>query len=161
MSGPLKSKHTRANLLAKLYMKQDLHFRREERLKSEKTIARLFKEGQSFAVFPLRVVWLPLEAPVGTFPVQMALTVSKKKFPKAVDRNQVRRKVREAYRLHKAELYKALSVLPDHPPIALMILYGGNLDLPFGQIERSMAKLLHRLGKMLQSGMGQPTPPKE
>ena len=58
--------------------KLSFSFRKEERLKSRKTIDKLFKSGQSFGQFPLRVVWMELENPMGESPVQFALTVPKK-----------------------------------------------------------------------------------
>ncbi len=84
----------------------DFTFKRAERLKSRKVIEQLFKQGQSFAQYPLRIVWVEMAEPRSEFPAQFALSVSKKKFKRAVDRNRIRRLVREAYRLNKHVLYR-------------------------------------------------------
>ena len=86
----------------------DFTFKRGERLKSRKVIEQLFKRGQSFAQYPLRIVWVDMEERRSEFPAQFALSVSKKKFKRAVDRNRIRRLVREAYRLNKHVLYEGL-----------------------------------------------------
>ena len=86
----------------------DFTFKRAERLKSRKVIEQLFKQGQSFAQYPLRIVWVEMAEPRSEFPAQFALSVSRKKFKRAVDRNRIRRLVREAYRLNKHVLYGGL-----------------------------------------------------
>ncbi len=130
----------------------DFTFHRGERLKSRKTIERLFKEGNSFAQYPLRVIWVVQEESQSDFPVQFALSVSKKKFKRAVDRNRIRRLVREAYRLNKAILYEKLGIEDTNAPqtakqIALMIIYTGVEILTFAEIEKAMRELLRRFVK--------------
>ncbi|MCB0572442.1 MAG: ribonuclease P protein component, partial [Phaeodactylibacter sp.] len=68
-------------------------FDRGERLKSRKVIGQLFKDGKSFAQYPLRLVYLPVPERRSTFPVQFTVSVPKKKFPSAVHRNRIRRQV--------------------------------------------------------------------
>ena len=75
-------------------------FKKAERLCSKKTIEKLFAEGKSFLSFPLKVVVLEMPDS-GEYKAQAAFTVSKKIFKKAVKRNLVKRKMREAYRLNK------------------------------------------------------------
>lgn len=120
-------------------------FKREERLKSRKKIEQLFKEGQSFGHYPLRIVWVMNEEPVGPFPAQFALSVPKRKFPKAVHRNRLRRQVREAYRLHKWRLYKGLEGTDQQ--ISLMVLYTAKEQLPYKEIEQAMKGMIHRFLK--------------
>ncbi|NET31604.1 MAG: ribonuclease P protein component [Cyanothece sp. SIO1E1] len=120
-------------------------FRKEERLKSRKTIDKLFKSGQSFGQFPLRVVWMELETPMGKSPVQFALTVPKKKFKRASDRNRIRRLIREAYRLQKTHFY-------DHLPeqleqLAMMVIFTGKEMPDYETVEVAMKQLLRRLAK--------------
>ena len=62
------------------------------------------------AAFPLRVVYVNKERAQGEVPVQILISVPKKRFKHAVDRNRVKRQVREAYRLHKQVLYEALKL---------------------------------------------------
>ncbi|HEX8378266.1 MAG TPA: ribonuclease P protein component [Pedobacter sp.] len=78
-------------------------FRKEERLCSKKLLDELFHKGSSFLVYPFRVVSLPQALTVDT-PSQVVIAVSKRKFKRAVDRNLIKRRVREAYRLNKEEL---------------------------------------------------------
>jgi ribonuclease P protein component len=75
---------------------------KKDRLKSRKQIDLLFAQGKSFAVFPLRITF---KAVASSSPgVQAGFSVSKRYFKKAVDRNRVKRLLREAYRLQKLEL---------------------------------------------------------
>jgi ribonuclease P protein component len=76
---------------------------KDERLKNRKIIEQLFKEGQRFVVNPFRVFYLP--SPVS---LQLGVAVSSKNFKKAVDRNKIKRLVREAYRLQKKPLQEKL-----------------------------------------------------
>lgn len=82
--------------------------RKPERLSRKKIIEKLFAGGsRSFSIFPLRVVWLPVEE----LDVQASLlvSVSKRRFKRAVKRNRVKRQIREAYRLNKQPLLEALA----------------------------------------------------
>ena len=75
-------------------------FPKSERLHSKKQIDELFSRGTSFTIYPLRVVFLkkPLESKL---PNQVLVSIPKKVFKKAVDRNKLKRRIREAYRLNK------------------------------------------------------------
>ena len=130
-------------------------FSREERLKSLKSIARLFKVGESFMAYPIRVVWLlypvqennssvPLSEPDGLalpeFPAQVVVAVPKKNFKTAVARNRLKRRIREAWRLHKQELYVRLG----ERRIALMLMYIAKEELPFSEIESGVKKLVRK-----------------
>ena len=75
-------------------------YSKKEKLKSKKTIELLFKEGDSVSDFPLRLVWLETSFDDGS-QIKTAVSVSKKHFKTAVDRNRVKRLMREAYRLNK------------------------------------------------------------
>lgn len=116
-------------------------FKRAERLKSAKTIACMFREGHSFGVYPLRLVWLKPELPKSDAPVQFTVSVAKKNFKSAVARNRIKRKVREAWRLQKPRLYRKLE--NSGGQLAFMVLYTAKEDLPFKQIEKAMQTLIH------------------
>ena len=75
-----------------------------EKLKSKKSIEELFDEGLSVSSFPLRLIYLK-KSHNSNFPFQMGISVSKRKIARAVDRNRVKRVVREAYRLNKYDLF--------------------------------------------------------
>lgn len=121
-------------------------FVKNERLKSSKTIGQLFKSGSSFGMYPLRAVWKLVEQNPEKSMLQIAVSVPKKKFPRAVDRNRLRRQVREAFRLHK---HRFEQIVSDAPPIALMILYTGVEALPYSTIETAMIRMLKRLAGTL------------
>src|SRR5689334_5548279 len=77
-------------------------FPKAERLKSRKQIEALFAGGKSVSVFPVRAVYelLPAEEPG----LKVGVSASKRYFKKAVDRNRIKRLLRETYRLQKEEL---------------------------------------------------------
>lgn len=100
-------------------------FGKSEKLKSRKAIEQLFAEGKSFSNFPFRVIWRFNES-TGT-PLQAGFTVSSRYFKKAVDRNRIKRLVREAYRLQKNELLEQLK--NNQKQLAVFFVYVGN-ELP-------------------------------
>jgi ribonuclease P protein component len=142
-------------------------FHRQERLKSEKIISRLFKEGNSFACYPLRLVWMEIEPypttaedapPLSikpTFPILFSLTVAKKTFKRANKRNILRRRLREAYRLHKAELYNYLTTneLYQNKQYAFMVMYVAKEALPYIDIENGIKKMIYKFKKELHSAL--------
>jgi ribonuclease P protein component len=83
-------------------------FSKEERLCSHQLISLLFAKGHTFHLKPFRVTWMiyPLEV---SSPVQVLMGVPKYNFHHAVDRNLIRRRMKEAYRLNKQLLYDSLS----------------------------------------------------
>ena len=81
---------------------------KEERLKSRKQIEHLFKEGKSFSVPPLRVYYTTCPLPIDECSLQFGVAVGTKHFKKAVDRNRVKRLIREAWRLQKNKLKQQL-----------------------------------------------------
>jgi len=125
--------------------KQRYTFTKDERLKSRKTIELLFAQGKSFSIFPFRVVWKYEEA---TGPVlQAGFTAGSKHFKKAVDRNRIRRLMREAYRLQKKELGDQLKKQQKH--LSVFFIYSGN-ELPEYQLVfDKMGSALMRLIKIV------------
>ncbi len=124
----------------------DFSFTKAERLCSKKAIERLFAEGHSFAKYPIRLVWLPMEVtPGATYPVQVAMSVPRKKFKKAVVRNRIRRLMREAYRMNKYRLYRELQ--QEEEQYVFMLIYTAMEELPLGIIEESMQNIIRRFLK--------------
>ena len=80
-------------------------FPKAEHLCGEKTIGNLHTKGLALMAYPFRIVYLPVGDNVEKVRVRVMVSVSKKKFKKAVDRNRVKRLMREAYRQHKTEIW--------------------------------------------------------
>ena len=81
--------------------------RKSERLDRKKVIEKMFAGGsRSFSVYPLRVVYLPVEELEAD--ASILISVSKRRFKRAVKRNRVKRQIREAYRVNKHELLNIL-----------------------------------------------------
>ncbi len=117
-------------------------FSKSERLCNKNITASLFKAGQSFLVHPCNIVWLVTELPENT-PVQVLISVSKSKFPRAVDRNRIKRLIREAVRLHKSELYRYL--IASNKQVAFAIIYTSKKITTFNEIEKKMTVALTML----------------
>ncbi|WP_242134137.1 ribonuclease P protein component [Aestuariivivens marinum] len=110
-------------------------FPKREKLKSKKLIEQLFSEGKSVTAFPLRLIYLktPLNYDVKA---QTGVSVSKRHFKRAVDRNRIKRLMREAYRLNKAYYFNNITA-----QYAFMILYIGKEKPKFIDVD-SKTKLL-------------------
>lgn len=115
---------------------------KEERLSSQKLIGELFTSGESFLSYPLKVVFLKTEIPQ-TYPVQAAFTVSKRNFKRAVKRNLLKRRMREAYRLNKPGLYPEITQKNLH--LAVMFVYIGKDIAEFPAIEKAMISAFKKM----------------
>ena len=94
-------------------------FNKEERLCSKKSLDLLFKNGSSFLFYPFRVTYLFVAEP-HNYPAQVVINVAKKRYKLAVDRNLVKRRTREAYRLQKENLL--YTSLVNHDELLLLSL---------------------------------------
>jgi ribonuclease P protein component len=119
-------------------------FRKAERLSHRKQIDSLFNEGLSFNLPPFKVFYL-LEESRTDAPVKVLMTVSKRKYKRAVDRNRIRRLMRETYRLHKHKLADRFLALSGCLHIGF-IYTGGSKDIGFEEMEQPMIRCLERLG---------------
>src|SRR5215204_3664307 len=90
-------------------MAKEAGFGKAEKLKSRKVVEELFARGKSLSLFPIRISYkfLPLVAD-GQVVLQVGVSASKRNFKRAVDRNRIKRLLREAYRLQKQQLIGAL-----------------------------------------------------
>lgn len=124
----------------------DFSFGKEERLCSKKVIDKLFSEGESFLSFPYKVVYLKTTLPTDRL-VQVAFTVSKKSFKKAVQRNLIKRRMREAYRLNKHLLLN--DSLENQ--WAIFIIFIGKEIPVYALFDQSTKKALKKLSKIIAS----------
>ncbi|WP_296634926.1 ribonuclease P protein component [Polaribacter sp.] len=118
---------------------------KKERLKSKKLIEKLYKEGTSVKAFPLRMVFLQTEH-TSDYPAQVGVSVAKRNFKKAPDRNRLKRVMRESYRLQKEIVYNNLEL-----PYVFMISYLGKEEKNYEEIYTKMNKLLNLFIKDIQN----------
>lgn len=110
---------------------------KHEKLKKKKYIDLLFSEGRTVTKYPLRLVYVPVKDL--DVPLQMGVSVSKKYFKKAVDRNYFKRVLRECYRLNKDLL---LNNLPE--PYVMMFFYQTKERLSYQEIEQKTIELFNK-----------------
>lgn len=115
-------------------------FPKQERLSWKRHIDLLFANGRSFVAFPLRVIYLPVEEDALSARASVLISVPKKKFKRAIKRNLIKRRMREAYRIHKQELFDALA--NNQQRMLVAFLYLDKEILPFSEIEKAMQKAL-------------------
>ncbi len=121
-------------------------FKKQERLKSKKLIEQLFEEGKAVNAFPIKFIWITVTGETGS-PVQVGFTVSRRSFPRAVDRNRTKRLMREAWRLQKNELYKFLD--EKNLKLAGMMIFTGRKKPEYTEIFQKIEALIQRLKKSL------------
>ncbi|MGI9541765.1 MAG: ribonuclease P protein component [Cyclobacteriaceae bacterium] len=115
-------------------------YTKSERLKSRKLIDQLFEEGLSFNKYPLRVVYCP--NPQSEISLhQTMFVVPKKRFKSAVDRNLIRRRMLEAYRLNKNILYHKQPVTP----YLIAYIYIGKEIADYQMVEEKLKVAMLRL----------------
>jgi ribonuclease P protein component len=127
-------------------------FPKKEHLCSKKRIEQLFnRKNPSLGVYPLRLTWVPALARTNA-PPEVLITVPKRTFKRAVDRNRLKRLLREAYRLNK---YRLTEAEDGHPVALLGILYTGKEKSELPLIEKKLISGFHRL---LAESSVQPAP---
>lgn len=118
-------------------------FTYQDRLKSRKAIAQVFETGGQLFQYPIKVFYLITADQPAT--VQMSVSVPKKKFKKATDRNQIKRRMREAFRLNRPED-------PAQTSLATMWVYIGKETESYHKIESASRKLWQKLIKIQPHG---------
>lgn len=99
-------------------------------------------------LYPYRIYWKFSDT--REYPAGIAFSIPKKRYRKAVDRNLIRRRSKEAYRLNKQELYSCL--LEKERNIHVLFVYTAPNIEDFGIIENGMKKVLAKLQKEICSG---------
>lgn len=123
--------------------KQRYFLKKTDRLKSRTVIDLLFEKGNSFSNFPFKVIWLP-QNNIST--LQVGIGVSSRNFKKAVDRNRIKRVIRESWRLQKNELQEHLQA--NNKKLSVFILYT-NKEIPkYDFVFEKMTHVVNRLIKI-------------
>lgn len=120
-------------------------FPKSERLSSKVAIDTLFETGRSFHSTPLKICWL--EIPESPSPAQIVISVPKRSFKRAVDRNKIKRQIREAYRKNKNVFYETL----ENKKVHLMFIFTSKTILEYAEIEEKIILALKRLSKNIHS----------
>jgi len=117
--------------------KPDFRLYKEERLRSKKLIEKVFADGSTFLVYPVKVVYMDIELS-GDYPAKAAFAVSKKLFKKAVDRNLIKRRMREVYRLNRHHLNEGRAGTAR----AIVFIYIGKEIVEYRKLEKAMVRAL-------------------
>ncbi|MBA2613290.1 MAG: ribonuclease P protein component [Bacteroidetes bacterium] len=117
-------------------------FNKQERLCSKKQIDLLFQKGSSTIAFPLKLIYMETELAY-VKPCQAMFVVPKRSFKKAHDRNKLKRRMREAYRLNKNALYEALNL--KNKKIILSFLFVGKKAEEYKEIETAIILQLKKI----------------
>ncbi|MCG8474699.1 MAG: ribonuclease P protein component [Cytophagales bacterium] len=121
-------------------------FSKSERLNKKKLIKELFSEGSSFFLYPFKVLYLPKQRSEDLPVHQVLFSVPKKRFKRAVQRNLIKRRLREAYRLNRL----ALQVFETHgESVLLAFVYVGKEIQPYSSLEPKLKGALERLSDKL------------
>ena len=128
-------------------------FGKKHRLSSHTLIERLFGEGYSFFAYPFRCVWMVADPVPGkdTASVQILVSVSKKNHKRAVSRNKLKRRIREAYRLNRHGWGEI--PLPENKRLLVAFIYSSREILEYSVIEHGVVKILSEIQKRLAAGI--------
>jgi ribonuclease P protein component len=116
---------------------------KSERLKSKKLTDFLFKKGKSYFLFPFKVYYLLIDSDEHPAQLQFAVSVPKRKITAAVNRNTIKRRAREAYRINKHSLLESLK--KENKKLILMFVYLHDRPENYTNIERAIKNLLNVL----------------
>ncbi|GAC1399822.1 MAG: ribonuclease P protein component [Sediminibacterium sp.] len=129
-------------------------YHKKEKLKSRKQLDRLFTSGRSFSVFPIKVFYMPMQEPAD-HAVKAGVGVSTRNFKKAVQRNRIKRLLRESYRLEKKILHDFMAGRQQQ--VAVFFLYIDKVLPDLALLQRKMPLILHRLIKELNETFSENT----
>jgi ribonuclease P protein component len=128
-------------------------FGKEFKLHHRTLVNNLFLSGKSLYAYPLKMIWQQYSqqeldsmfcghTPANIGPVQIMITVPKKRQKKAVNRVWLRRRIRESFRLNHSEIDEAISKIPNHGTLSIGFIYISNEKEPYAKIQKKMCQLL-------------------
>ena len=122
-------------------------FSKKERIVSKKLMETLFEKGDSQAVtaFPLKAVYMSIDRPQGGAPAQVLISVPKKRFKHAVDRNRVKRQIRESFRRHKETIYEHITARQ----LLVAFIWLSDRHYVSAEVERRVSKLLQKIAQQI------------
>jgi len=115
---------------------------KEERLRGERVISNLFEHGHSFFLSPYKVFWTKIPETCA-FPTRFAVSVPRRRFKRAVKRNLMKRRTREAFRTNK----QILNAVVTDGQVHLIVIYSSDFLLPYAELEKAMKKVLQRIAE--------------
>ena len=115
----------------------NISFPKKEKLTNKKLFEALFVEGNNLREFPIKLIYLPADFKDGVV-IKVAVVAPKKRFKTAVNRNRIKRLLREAYRLNKPLIFNNIE-----GNFAFIFLYLGKKTPTFNEVDTAMKKLLH------------------
>lgn len=121
---------------------------KDERLKSRKSIKNLFDCGKIIYHYPYKVLFNFKENENTNYLAQIGISASKRNFKHAVDRNNIKRKIRESYRLNKHLLYNELKKRDQK--LNFFVIYTAKQDLDFSVIHKEMKNLIVKIIDKMQ-----------
>ena len=113
-------------------------FHKMERLKSKMVFSDLISAGHSAKKFPFVLIWKKVDTEQ-EFPIRIAFSVSKKRFPLAVDRNEMKRKISELFRLNKVEWHYQLN-----DNYAVLLIYTSKEKMKTAELEPKLIQVFER-----------------
>lgn len=126
---------------------QRYFFKKNERLCLNNDIANVIENGKKIMVYPLLVNYV-IKNTVTCETIKIAVSVAKRNFKKAVDRNLLKRRIREAYRHNKHDLTDITKKY--NKTVNAIIIYVPKEKLPYCDIEKGIAKLLENIAKNIE-----------
>jgi ribonuclease P protein component len=125
----------------------DFSFCKEERLCNRTEFETLIRNGKVHFSYPFRIVW-QINEKDQPFPVKVAFAVPKKKYKRANQRNLIKRRMREAFRLNKNIIYPFLQNTNNH--LYLLFVYIGNDIMPYHDMEKKTIGVFKHIMEHLQ-----------
>ena len=120
-----------------------------ERIYRDNDIQTLFNEGEGFSIYPFRVIVLLRRDESRPVTCRVLVSVSKKRFHHAVNRNRVKRLVREAWRRNKAALYEICR--RDNISVDVALVYTATVIHSYGELLKKTEKVVHEIVKKYTS----------